>query len=110
MIHDLILFTGLLVMWCLGVFIVSRETGLSKLTKSVIVKPILSCITCMASVHGVLIFAFLIKTELIKFDWAILILGCMISAFVQSFIWSVYEYFLQYSIYIKRINGSDDSS
>lgn len=57
--------------------------------KYYITKPLIMCITCLASVWGVTWFIILngASVELIKY----MVLNCFIAAFIQTFIWNLYE-------------------
>jgi hypothetical protein len=58
-----------------------------------IVKPLILCITCMASIWGVAVFVILegFNISLIPY----LILNCFAASFLQTFIWSFYVRYIQ---------------
>ena len=49
-------------------------------------KPLIGCITCMASVWGAVIFLSLNDFDLVK-----LIINCISASFIQTFIWELYK-------------------
>lgn len=49
-------------------------------------KPLIGCITCMASVWGAAIFLSLNDFDLVK-----LIINCISASFIQTFIWELYK-------------------
>lgn len=53
------------------------------------------CISCMASLHGFLIYTILWFGDVIEFSWIVLILGVVIASFLQTFVWSLYEKIMQ---------------
>lgn len=117
MIHDLIIFIFVIVFWCLG-FYISTENGMigyflrepfeQVKGLKLIGKPIVTCLTCMASIHGIAMFFFLVFIHVIEMNFTVLILGCVMASFIQSFIWQIFDCLrLRYvNLKIKIGNGS----
>jgi len=49
-------------------------------------KPFVMCITCMASIWGVIVYTNVCTV----FEWKYLILNCVAASFIQTFIWKLY--------------------
>lgn len=53
--------------------------------------PIVKCMPCTASLHGLWIFSILVLSKVIEFNLIVLILGVVIASFLQTFLWKLYE-------------------
>lgn len=98
MIAELIIFVGVTVLWSCGLYLVTEKGMVGyPIRKFAVMRfpewihnPIIVCITCMASFHGTLIFILLILEHIIHLNLVVWILGCVMSAFIQTFLMSIY--------------------
>jgi len=70
---------------------IRKQILLMKL-KFYMAKPVVLCITCMASVWGVVIFITLNACTVTTAPY--LIIACVAASFIQTFIWNIYEKYL----------------
>lgn len=111
-IQDLIIFVLCTVFWVLGIYLITQKGMflyflrqlVEKAKPEWIGKPILTCIECMASLHGLLIFIILCSQWIIESNIWTLILGIVMSAFIQSFLYNLYESIVERTKYYKRLS------
>lgn len=88
LIHSLII-----TLWCCGLFIITEEGQilyfLNRLAKKVkpswLMKPVILCITCMSSVHGMFI------SILLNVDITTALISIFISAFLNTLVYNIYQ-------------------
>jgi len=122
MIFDLITFVATVVFWCLGFYTITQQGNIGYFIRKPfdmiknydgegnriykiprwISDPLATCITCVSSVHGILIFVLLNFLKAIEFNLWVLLLGCVMASFIQTFIWVSFECLLEKTNYYKK--------